>query len=59
MNRSDSDPYRGPIRSYKQVADEMRRRGDEAMTVGHVYYYENSAFQKLRKMLAAYEEETR
>jgi hypothetical protein len=43
-----------PIRTYEQVAAEMRRRGDMTMKKVSVRYYEQQAFKKLREALAEY-----
>ena len=48
-----ADQRTAPIRSYKEVVAIMRVRGDTTLTVQHIHYYEQSAFRKLRKLLAA------
>lgn len=42
-----------PIRTYAQVVARMREAGDETITIQHIYWYEQSAFRKLRKLLSA------
>jgi hypothetical protein len=48
-HRADlGDPQTAPIRTYAEVAAEMRRRGDTGITTGVVYWLERSAFRKLK-----------
>lgn len=53
-NRADTrtdNQYAGPIRTYRQVVAAMRKQGDKTITVNQIWYYEQSAFRKLRKLL--------
>lgn len=45
-----------PIRTYDQVVAAMRAKGDETITRQHIYYYEQSAFRKLRAAMPEYED---
>ena len=45
-----------PVRTYDQVVAIMRAKGDEKITRQHIYYYEQSAFRKLRAAMPEYED---
>jgi len=48
---SANDTHAGPIRSYSEVVEIMRQRGDKTITKNQIYWYERSAFRKLRPLL--------
>ena len=47
-----TDAHTGPIRTYAEVVAAMRARGDNGITTSTVWWYEQSAFRKLRKALS-------
>lgn len=51
-NSAQADYRTAPIRTYRETVDAMRARGDKTITINHIHYYEQSAFRKLRKLLA-------
>jgi len=51
INKATGDYRTAPIRTYAEVAAEMRRRGCAKMTAKQVWWYEQSAFKKLRPLL--------
>lgn len=53
---AQQDPLVAPIRTYNQVVAAMRAKGDEKITRQHIYYYEQSAFRKLRAAMPEYED---
>jgi hypothetical protein len=47
----------GPIRTYRETVEAMRKQGDKTITIQHIHWYEQSALKKLRKLLAGMERE--
>jgi nicotinamidase-related amidase len=50
-NSAQADFRTAPIRTYREVVDAMRAKGDTTITINHIHYYEQSAFRKLRMLL--------
>lgn len=48
---ANTDHYTAPIRTYAEVVAVMRAKGDKTITVNSIYWYERSAFRKLRPLL--------
>jgi hypothetical protein len=52
-----NDIHAGPIRSYAETVAAMRERGDTTITSQQIYWYEKSAFRKLKPLLEQFANE--
>jgi hypothetical protein len=58
INTPNADDYTtAPIRSYSEIVQIMRSRGDATITVSQIHYYLDSAFRKIRKALESVKDE--
>lgn len=55
-HRADQDYKTGPIRTYAQVVDAMRKQGDTRITIQQIHWYEQSALKKLAELLIEYQD---
>ena len=54
VSHDDDKRLSGPIRTYAQVVEAMRKKGDKTISINACWYYERQAFKKLRKALKEY-----